>query len=198
MHHGCLRFLPRRRRGRFLMRQMLLYGPLSARAFAQRCIPGLKPCVRGYKMPKVRYRSPGVHRLFHVVYVTDNFTRFILLSISNTIPLPVTSRSLAPPDVPRFEGPRALLRLSLPCQSHHPPLPTILSLFCQSPLSLARLDRRPSLSKLPFHDVYIVEIGSSEADDRISHWLKSLESAITKARKEVGRGDLSLLGKWGI
>jgi hypothetical protein len=58
---------------------------------------------------------------------------------------------------------------------------------------VARIDRRPSLSKHLFHDVYFVELISSAEMDK-SSWKQAVEEDVDSIRATGGQVDL--LGVW--
>ncbi|KAI0361194.1 PDT-domain-containing protein [Trametes cingulata] len=133
----------------------------------------------------------------------SNTTRFFILANSLDAPLPGSKRE------PRRQ--RALIRISNPPspprEDEAPPpnrllhtiVGTLLTTFGCSPL---RIDRRPSLTEVPFDDVYFVEVGdvtlpllSSTANKSYEKdWLERLNAGIDRIR--AAGGQATILGLW--
>jgi hypothetical protein len=76
----------------------------------------------------------------------------------------------------------------------------IVPLVSAMALPTFRIDRRPSLAEIPFHDVFFVEVcrngkseGSHGSDDFIS-WMKCVEEGVQRAEKVGGRA--VTIGAW--
>jgi hypothetical protein len=124
-----------------------------------------------------------------------NFTRFYILSTC-----------LSPKNVPspKEASPmRALVRLSSPPVMSipaTPPSPPITRLLLAINLLIIRLDRRPSVDPLPFHDVYLVELQQevvsrdSIHQDAGQSWIEEVQAGLQRV-KTIG-GEATLLGIW--
>ncbi|KAH9858192.1 PDT-domain-containing protein [Lenzites betulinus] len=133
----------------------------------------------------------------------SNTTRFFILANSLDTPLPGGQRE------PRRQ--RALIRISNPPPQRHvdeapPPnrlLHTVTStLMTTFGCAALRIDRRPSLTEVPFDDVYFVEVGdvilpvmSAEANKSCeAEWLTRVQAGVERIRA-VG-GEATILGLW--
>jgi len=114
----------------------------------------------------------------------ENVTRFFILCDSSSAVLPGSSTKRVVQ--------RALLRLSTQPTCRNT-ASTLLPLLKSISLSVARIDRRPSLSKHLFHDVYFVELVSEAEIDQRS-WTQAVEKDIESIRTTGGQVDL--LGVW--
>lgn len=117
----------------------------------------------------------------------DNFTRFYTLSKSL---LDVTG-------IPRstFEG-YALARISSQPTQNELATPSVSDMVVALKLRVNRLDRRPSLHSVPFHDVYLVELQQEKqsCERSVLPWISEVTSALRRVI-EIG-GEASLLGVW--
>lgn len=117
----------------------------------------------------------------------DNFTRFYTLSKS------------LPDDIgiphPTVEG-YALARISSQPTANRLATPSVSDMIVALKLRVNRLDRRPSLHSVPFHDVYLVELQQEKQSCERStlHWISEVTSALRRVT-EIG-GEASLLGVW--
>ncbi|KAI0830701.1 PDT-domain-containing protein [Trametes gibbosa] len=133
----------------------------------------------------------------------SNTTRFFILANSPDTPLPGGQRE--------HRRQRALVRISnSPLQRHadeaplsnrllHTVTSTLMTTFGCAAL---RIDRRPSLTDVPFDDVYFVEVGdvnlpvmSAEANKSCeAEWLSRVQAGVERIRA-VG-GEATILGMW--
>ncbi|KII93555.1 hypothetical protein PLICRDRAFT_152397 [Plicaturopsis crispa FD-325 SS-3] len=120
-----------------------------------------------------------------------NFTRFYLLGWGTIRALPVPRNNSEPR--------RALIRIA--ARPLPPSSPSgVGRILADLRLSVTRIDRRPSLSKEPFEDVYFIEVQDSkpvaEARDerRDAEWLEEVEGEVRRIR-EVG-AQAEALGAW--
>lgn len=93
---------------------------------------------------------------------------------------------------------RALVRVSSP-NSPTKPSPPIMQLLLAINLLIIRLDRRPSVDPLPFHDVYLVELQEVVSRDMPlmdarQSWIGEVQAGLQRI-KTIG-GDATLLGVW--
>ncbi|KAI0639792.1 PDT-domain-containing protein [Trametes polyzona] len=133
----------------------------------------------------------------------SNTTRFFILANSLDSRLPGGQRE------PRRQ--RALIRISNPPpqrQRDETPLPNRLLHTVTSTLmttfgcAALRIDRRPSLTDVPFDDVYFVEVGdvtlpvlSAQASKSYeAEWLERVQGGIDRIR--AAGGDATILGLW--
>ncbi|KAI8981277.1 PDT-domain-containing protein [Trametes punicea] len=133
----------------------------------------------------------------------SNTTRFYILANSLEAPLPGGRQQ------PRRQ--RALIRINNappPSQGTEPPRPNRLLHMVMSTLlttfgcTVLRIDRRPSLTEVPFDDIYFVEVGdvtlpvssgpTSKSCER--EWLERLEAGV--ARICTAGGEATILGLW--
>lgn len=121
--------------------------------------------------------------------LSANFTRFYLLSIQLDI------SDFLPAYAPLNH---ALVRLSVPTYDQTSPACLVTELLHALDLSAKRIDRRPSLDPLPFHDVYLVEIQENcavrDSLGKQSSWISDVETGLQRVRS-IG-GVASLLGIW--
>ncbi|KAJ3514373.1 hypothetical protein NLJ89_g2412 [Agrocybe chaxingu] len=121
----------------------------------------------------------------------SNFTRFYIAAYTRSFDLPPVLAS-------RFEA-RALVRLSAASPSS-PDIDTCgydimeyLKLLLVD-LFAARIDRRPSLERKPFHNVYFVEVQGSLCGARdtatLEVWTAEVEKAITRTRAYIPKPNL--------
>ena len=118
-------------------------------------------------------------------FLSDNYTRFYILS--KTIP--------DVDDPQRFKG-IALIRLSSQPASDQA-IPAISEMILALKLRVRRMDRRPSVHAVPFHDVYLVELQQEqgcESDQSIDSWMSDVRTALQRVT-EIG-GEASFLGLW--
>ncbi|QRV76611.1 prephenate dehydratase [Ceratobasidium sp. AG-Ba] len=123
-----------------------------------------------------------------------NFTRFIIMS-----------RILLPSDLEPDVSRRALLRCILPQTPSNPYL-TLSQVVKALPngIELARVDRRPSLSKEPFHDCTFLEIVcqeplSPQTGDTQQNWrdrIRELERMVNEALSCADFPCCCVLGAW--
>lgn len=115
----------------------------------------------------------------------DNYTRFYTLS--KTIP---------DVDDPRMFKGIALVRLSSQPASNQA-IPSINEMILALKLCVCRMERRPSVHPVPFHDVYLVELQQEqgcESDQPIDSWMSEVRTALQRVT-EIG-GEASFLGLW--
>lgn len=118
---------------------------------------------------------------------SDNFTRFYTLSKS----LPDVT-GIPQSTVKGY----ALVRISSQPTSNGQAVPSISDMFVALKLRVNRLDRRPSLNSVPFHDVYLIELQQEKQSCEKStlHWTSEVTSALRRVT-EIG-GEASVLGVW--
>jgi hypothetical protein len=115
-----------------------------------------------------------------------NATRFYILGISGCLMFrPITPK-------------RALIRTAWRQDGTHGLGANIMKLFVALGLHTTRVDRRPSLEPVPFHDVYFVELERVETEQGLSgtnsSWIEEVEDGIGRV-KDIG-GEACLLGVW--
>ncbi|KAI0778574.1 PDT-domain-containing protein [Trametes elegans] len=133
----------------------------------------------------------------------SNSTRFYILANSLDEPLPGRARE------PRRQ--RALIRISnppLPHKDGSPPPPNrllhmvISTLLTTFGCAALRVNRRPSLTQVPFDDVYFVEVGdvtlpvlsAPASKSSEEEWLDRLHAGIS--RIQAAGGEATVLGLW--
>ncbi|KAK0208255.1 Prephenate dehydratase-domain-containing protein [Desarmillaria ectypa] len=110
----------------------------------------------------------------------SNFTRFyVVAKPSNDVPSRTERRT------------RALLRLSVDVTNKSASIMTLLAALRMNHIS--RVDRRPALDSVPFHDIYFVEINSI-AEQSQDIWESEVGCALERVRLSGGTG--KLLGIW--
>jgi len=122
--------------------------------------------------------------------ISVNATRFYILA---------TAGFLVPP--PLLGGPRcALVRTAWqPANTSASEWDVkssvnIAKLLVTLGLPCTRVDRRPSLARIPFHDVYFVEVQQDDPTDETQDWEAQVQQALRRL-KDIN-GDVSLLGIW--
>lgn len=92
----------------------------------------------------------------------------------------------------------ALVRLSVPSYDRSASPHVITELLRALDFPAKRMDRRPSLDPLPFHDVYLVEVqdkfAERDAPIELSSWISDVQTGLQRVRN-IG-GVASLLGAW--
>ncbi|KAI0094760.1 Prephenate dehydratase-domain-containing protein [Irpex rosettiformis] len=145
----------------------------------------------------------------------DNFTRFFVLSHS--------LESMPPLLDTKFRLLRALVRISMPpapssgsheadsgqqkvqcpaAYSHNRPLHLVMStLLTTFGVPITRIDRRPSLSDVPFEDLYFVELEelgspmeSPPRAERLESWATKVNSGVKRVK--AAGGEATILGVW--
>lgn len=118
-----------------------------------------------------------------------NFTRFYIMSIHLDI------SDVLPEYTPLNH---ALVRLSVSSHNQTSPGSLISEILRALDLPVKRIDRRPSLDPLPFHDVYLIEVQESctEHDTlkKLPSWIYDVEEGLQRVRSAGGVA--SLLGVW--
>ena len=115
---------------------------------------------------------------------TENFTRFYILAQGLEVALPEKC-SL------ETQG-MGLLRLQAPPGSLMLNIPGVLNTL---DLTVLRIDRRPSLYAIPFHDAYFIEVSAnSKQNDCGQLWKTVLQQAVDNVRA-MGT-EVSVLGLW--
>ncbi|KAG7450413.1 PDT-domain-containing protein [Guyanagaster necrorhizus] len=110
----------------------------------------------------------------------SNFTRFyVVAKSSNEVPSSTERRG------------RALLRLSVDVSNKSASIMTLLAALRINYIS--RIDRRPALDSVPFHDMYFVELNSI-AEQSQDIWEREIEHGLERVRLAGGAG--KLLGIW--
>lgn len=86
---------------------------------------------------------------------------------------------------------RALLRLSVDVTNKSTSIMTLLAALRMDCIS--RIDRRPALDNVTFHDIYFVELDST-AEQSQDIWESKVERGLERVRLAGGAG--KLLGIW--
>lgn len=100
-----------------------------------------------------------------------------------------------------LEG-KALVRISAPKwpSNSSSTLRSIVQLLDALRLDVTFIDRRPSLSLEPFHDVYFVGVGNfvdepgRSGEDLLSSWSAEVDEAAERVRQRGG--EIDVLGVW--
>ena len=61
-------------------------------------------------------------------------------------------------------------------------------------LSTTRIDRRPAIGTVPFHDTYIIEVEQEGNTQNNSPWVRKVEVAMERVKHAGGNG--RLIGLW--
>ncbi|RDB29511.1 P-protein [Hypsizygus marmoreus] len=124
---------------------------------------------------------------------TANFTRFYIICKDQ--------ETTITPQVPRTPRSQALVRISpqLPSSTASSVVispPSISRLLSALQINIIRIDRRPSLGGIPFHDTYLVELQEEPSVERDteSSWLAEVVKAVQ--RVEEAGGIAHLIGFW--
>jgi len=117
---------------------------------------------------------------------TANFTRFFVIA---------RNKDSAIPDCPTPT--RALIQISAKVPSVSTVTGTctanISKLLTALQTTITRIDRRPAVGTIPFHDVYLVELEREVQDDSKS-WDQEAELAVDRVRQSGGNA--TLVGMW--
>jgi hypothetical protein len=116
-----------------------------------------------------------------------NFTRFYIVT---------KDREASFPSWLSTEPHHALVQIS----TKIPPSPPtengadISQLVSALKLNVTRLDRRPSIVAVPFHDIYLVELKDTDRHKSDIGWIEEVDKAV----ESVGRagGEARLVGIW--
>ncbi|TFK77006.1 PDT-domain-containing protein [Pluteus cervinus] len=116
---------------------------------------------------------------------STNFTRFYALAGELGVPPPAISYNPLNRALLRIRGQHTGQKLSSTC------LVPVLSVLH---LDISRIDRRPSLESEPFHNVYFLEIQSTEAKEGDKNWAETVNEAVGRVRDAGGLADI--IGLW--
>jgi hypothetical protein len=61
-------------------------------------------------------------------------------------------------------------------------------------MTVTRIDRRPAIGTVPFHDTYIVELEQEVSIQDDNSWTREVEMAVERIRQ--ADGDAQLIGMW--
>lgn len=117
-----------------------------------------------------------------------NFTRFYIIAHSSTTPLTYQLES--------HRHMKALMRVSSPeCGSA---LSNMAHCFAMIQLPITRIDRRPSLDGIPFHNVYFIEVQKETQNhhdgDSFELWTKAVMLASSRVIEKGWRS--AVVGIW--
>lgn len=114
----------------------------------------------------------------------DNLTRFYILARDDGVKTP---------PLPSQFG-HALLRIPMEhftIQSNSPDISQLLSVLH---MAIVRVDRRPSSKRVPYHNVYFVELESKQPPSTNISWRKEVEQSLERVHQRGG--DVHLIGLW--
>jgi len=118
----------------------------------------------------------------------SNFTRFYIIAHSSTTPLTSQLES--------HRHMKALMRVSSP--ECGPYSTNVARCLASLQLPITRIDRRPSLDGIPFHNVYFIEVQkevhSHHDDDSFELWTKAVMLASSRVIEEGWRS--AVVGIW--
>lgn len=173
-----------------------------------------KYCRTAFKINKVTWHHSVVSD-GNTEPLPDNYTRFFVLSYDLGTPPPLLNIK------PRLL--RALVRINMPpvqpsssnvadsstasvqgpaAYSHNRPLHLIIStLLTTFGVPVTRIDRRPSLSDVPFEDLYFIELEELGSvletlprPDRLESWLSKVNIGVKRVK--AAGSEATLLGVW--
>ncbi|KAF9460798.1 Prephenate dehydratase-domain-containing protein [Collybia nuda] len=113
----------------------------------------------------------------------SNFTRFFIV---------VKDRKASFPSLLVTELRHALIQVST--QTLPGTGADISQLISSLNLRVVRLDRRPAVTNVPFHDIYLVEVQDAERYKSVLEWTSEVDGAIS--RIGVLGGNAKLIGLW--
>lgn len=117
--------------------------------------------------------------------ISANSTRFYVVVKDRKAPFPSWLSK---------EPHHALIQISTRLFSTPQPAVALLDLLSALNLNVTRLDRRPAISDVQFHDIYLVEIQDTAKHRSDVEWASEVDIAVE--RVGTAGGDARLIGLW--